>query len=413
MSTSNGLVPTVITNKKGVLTTVYRRPGKTTPPSRARVPAANDADREFYLLRKLIAQRLNQPEMKYHENLWRKRVFTMATETNDLAMLQRLNKHFDVNGYVFESAVAAIDAAGLERSDDALFEHIIRFTDFVIHSRPKTARIAEFIPVLLAHPEKTEVIAHHINLLYRRDEKISPEIVTALINDTSRKETVVPEFIAKNMATSTTPVTDRRLVSDTLTTQEQWYAYHHFSDCDDTAVTYIANAIRHGVLTPALGRKVITSNMKPRSAVEFVALLYGNKDLIGPHRDEFEAALRGPNSAYIGRAMDRLRAVRWGFKENWDLPLPVDTPEGLQSQSALMRFALTVNDGAAQNLQKRAEGTGSSYDHDLVDLISRHSSEIEVRMLVDLFNERGVLDVATAEAYLEAQASPAVSSGWL
>lgn len=417
---NDGLVPTVITNKRGVLTTVYRRPGKTTPPSRARVPDANEKDREFYLLRKQIAQRLSQPDMQHWEHAWRKRILASANETQDLAMLRHLKKHFAVHGPSFETTVEVMDAAGLDRSDESLFDTVVRFTDFASHSHPPVGTIVELLPLVLAHPEKIEVIAHYANLTYRRDESITLEGATAYLKHTEPSTTVLPEFLAVTVTPSTTPVTDRRIVSDATTSQEQWYAYHHFHGFDEQVITYMAAAVRENVMSPELWRSIKNQNMSARATVELLALLKDNKDLIGPHGKGFEAELRGPNGSYFTHSLDRLRAVRPDFHEDWSTALGITTPEELAAQSALFRFTLTVEDNAAQNLQRVLEEPVDSegqiispYDDDLVNLIRRYSSKSEVGMLVDLFNERGVTDVEFAEEYLKAQSSPALAKGWL
>jgi hypothetical protein len=136
-------------------------------------------------------------------------------------------------------------------------------------------------------------------------------------------------------------------------------------------------------------------------ATEFVAVISSVSDLLGSTGSSYESHLCGPNGVHIGLALSALGR----FEKRAFTPSPIDTADELAHASAQIRFILTMDN--------RVLDEYGDLDQEIVDLLRDHSSVHEVNTIVNLFNERDVIDVTLAREHLADQNAMPLNSGWL
>lgn len=392
------LLPTVITNKNGVVTTVYRKPAKALA-GKTLAPVALGTDKSIYALKKQLTERLKQFDQNHYGSMWRKRVIKEAVESNDVLKLERLDKHFDVSADNFHETFDAIELAGMDRNDDVLFETV---SNFMVLS-PRFAgdkHIVGFLPLLAEKPELLQEVAHYRNVVAAAnfDHVPTVEEVTTMMEGGDYPSPDLPEFLAATVERSDTPVNDYNFIAKIIANHEKWHAYTYFGGWDRQAVTYMAETIRQEKLHPDLLKKIKWDLMPPRMATEFVAVVSSVNDLLGGGDSGYEC---GPNGVHLKLALSALGR----FEKRAFPPKPIDTAEGLAHDSAQVRFILTMNN--------RVLDEYGDLDQEIVDLLREHSSVHEVNSIVNLFNDRDVIDVALAREHLADQNVAPLTSGWL
>jgi hypothetical protein len=395
------LIPTIVTNKNGVITTVYRKPSKALA-GKPLAPVASGDTKSVYALKKKLTERLKQFDQSHYESIWRKRVIKEAVESNDVLTLKRLDQHFDVTADNFRETFHAIELAGMDRNDDTLFQTV---SDFMILS-PRFAgdkHIVGFLPMLTENPELLQEVAHYRNVIAAAnfDHVPTVEDVTTMMEGEDRPSPDLPAFLAATVERSSTPVNDYNLIAKTIANHESWHAYTYFGGWDRQAVTYMAETIRQEKAHPDLLKRITRELMPPRMATEFVAVVSSVSNLLGVVDSGYESHICGPNGVHVRLALSALGR----FEKRAFPPKPIDTADDLAHDSAQVRFILTMNN--------RVLDEYGDLDQEIVDLLRDHSSVQEVNSIVNLFNDRDVIDVALAREHLADDNTAPLTSGWL
>lgn len=398
---TRNLLPTIVTNKNGVVTTVYRKPDSGLK-GKLLAPVALGTDKSIYALKKKLTERLKQFDQNHYGSMWRKRVIKEAVESNDVLKLERLDQHFDVTSDNFHETFNAIELAGMDRNDGVLFETV---STFMILS-PRFAgdkHIVGFLPLLAEKPELLQEVAHYRNVVAAAnfDHVPTVEEVTAMMEGGDYPSLDLPEFLGVTVERSDTPVNDYNFIAKTIANLEPWHAYTSFGGWDRQAVTYMAETIRQEKLHPDLLKKISYDLMPPRMATEFVAVVSSVNDLLGVGDSGYEPHLCGPNGVHVRLALSALGR----FEKRAFPPKPIDTADDLAHDSAQVRFILTMDN--------RVLDQYGDLDQEIVDLLREHSSVHEVNSIVNLFNDRDVIDVALAREHLADQNVAPLTSGWL
>ena len=401
MSAKDNLVPTVITNKNGVITTVYRKPGKTESASLA--PVVLGDDKSVYTLSKVLTERIKQFDNVHYEYLWRKRAIKEAVAANDAVTLERLDKFFHLKGEIFRETIDTIELSGLDRNDEKMFQLV---SDFMILS-PKyggAEMLESFVQLLADEPERLEEIAHYRNMIATSEHVPTMDEIIPLMEAPHVPSPDLPPFLAETVKVSNTPVSDYNLVAKTITNNEPWYTYIYFGDWDRQSMSYMAGLIRENKFPREIAKVINTRRLSRREATELAAMASSVSDLLGHGSIGYEPHLRGPNGFHIVHALEGVNDMRSSFS----VTTPIETEEDLAMYSAQLRFTLTINDLKAQRLENFIDP-----DSGVLQLLRDHSSESEVRSIVNLFNERGVIDVELAREHLRDQSAAPLNNGWL
>jgi hypothetical protein len=290
----------------------------------------------------------------------------------------------------------------MDRNDDVLFEAV---SNFMVLS-PRFAgdkHIVGFLPLLSEKPELLQEVAHYRNVMAAAnfDHVPTVEEVTTMMEGGDSPSPDLPDFLAATVERSDTPVNDYNFIAKTIANHEPWHAYTYFGGWDRQAVTYMAETIRQEKPHPDLLRRITKELMPPRMATEFVAVVSSVSNLLGVVDSGYESHICGPNGVHVRLALSALGR----FEKRAFPPPPIDTADDLAHDSAQVRFILTMNN--------RVLDEYGDLDQEIVDLLRDHSSVQEVNSIVNLFNDRDVIDVALAREHLADDNTAPLTSGWL
>jgi hypothetical protein len=290
----------------------------------------------------------------------------------------------------------------MDRNDDVLFETV---SNFMVLS-PRFAgdkHIVGFLPLLSEKPELLQEVAHYRNVMAAAnfDHVPTVEEVTTMMEGGESPSPDLPDFLAATVERSDTPVNDYNFIAKTIANHEPWHAYTYFGGWDRQAVTYMAETIRQEKPHPDLLRRITKELMPPRMATEFVAVVSSVSNLLGVVDSGYESHICGPNGVHVRLALSALGR----FEKRAFPPKPIDTADDLAHDSAQVRFILTMNN--------RVLDEYGDLDQEIVDLLRDHSSVQEVNSIVNLFNDRDVIDVALAREHLADDNTAPLTSGWL
>lgn len=397
------LIPTVVTNKNGVVTTVYRKPSKGLK-SATLAPVVSNEFKELYDLKKRLMERIEDLDNGGYERWWREKIVNDAYDAKDTMELKRFDRNFNVTRDVYRDVSEAIELAGLDSSDDLLFDTVSSF--MMLSPRAHgTERFAEFVPLLASNPELVQEVAHYRNVVSGFSFDHVPRIdeVTALMEKEERTSSHLPAFLASTVKLSATPVDDYRLVAKAIANHSEWHAYTYFGSWDRQTVTFLADVVRNDNIEPLLLKRIKDSGMSPRLAAEYLSVLRGTNDLISSNEDYNSARVFGPNGIHITLALTALKRFD---TSGHDLP-PINTEGDLANACAQMRLILTMEDNYL------VQDDELNLSEGVVELLRDHSSTEEVDAIVRLFNERGTVDTELARDHLANMHTAPLSKGWL
>lgn len=398
----SSLVPTVITNKNGIVTTVYRKPADALKTKKL-APVAKSADKGLYDLRKSLDTKLKQLEPDAIDSSWRKREIKAAIEANDLVKLHLMDKYFDAKYDDFHNSVQTVQEAGHDISDSVLFDQVMSF-HLSVNMFASPISVAPLVTLFRSGKNSVEEVAHYWNVIAQSEYR-SPtlEEVESLLSQASNRTGQLPSFLADSLPVSDTPVQDYRLVNDVMFLQPENYAYHTLDHWDRQSVAYMAGLARKDAkFFGSLYTRFKQLRNNPREATEYAALVDSVSDLFGTRSTGYESHLRGPNAKHI----DEVIRLANQYREQSDHPL-IESADDLSFYAAQLRFALTI------------ERTKSAFMYGILpmnkavmQLLREHHSPKEVEVMVNLFNERGI-DPELARERLKEQQASAMGSGWL
>jgi len=332
--------------------------------------AAETAE-EFRVIKRKLNARIKQTGDTGIARRYWNRTIKEATATNNLALLKRLDTHFDLAPGSVLRAQNIIDTY-LHDDSEETYSQIVTFTSQLKRTFIDDEEIYGFLPLLAKRPHDQERIADLITSNTTRPvtglwTQSTPASIEPLL-DATIDDAWLPPSHRHHLRYSATPISDRAYLAGIIDPDKNYS--DELQDIEDSVLPYFAEGLRSGRITPAHLEGLLWDHTNGKRTMQYSLLLESVSD-IDTKYDEYTTDTDRRGHSGIG-AMELFNGLFFmhpviNDREIHTSTLPMSTDTEFAEESALLRFGMLLKNGIIRYYQGRRNNASGHHGQQLRD----------------------------------------------